>query len=190
MPSAAFLDRDGTLIRDPGYLGDPAAVELLAGAAEGVALLNRMGVPVIVVTNQSGIGRGLYSEADFWRVQREMERQLAERGARVDAVYYCPHDPAEHPCDCRKPASGLFERAARERDLTLEGALFLGDSLRDVEAAERFRGVGVLVGSPGRAYDETVAAQWIRAADLLSGIQAALRVSARTGDSGRQEDPA
>lgn len=177
-PPLAFFDRDGTLIHDPGYLGDPAAVELLAGAAEAVALLNRLGVPVVVVTNQSGIGRGLYSEGDFWRVQGELEEQLAARGAHVDAVYYCPHDPRRHACTCRKPASGLFEQAARERGLALQGALFVGDSPRDLQVAERFGGTAVLVGAEGRSYDEPVPTHWLRAGDILDGVRAALLTDA------------
>ncbi|HEX7239268.1 MAG TPA: HAD-IIIA family hydrolase, partial [Longimicrobiaceae bacterium] len=101
---AVFLDRDGTVIHDAHYLADPEGVRLLPGAAEAVARLNRAGVPVVLVTNQSGIGRGLFSEADFRAVQDRVEALLAAGGARIDAVYHCPHAPdADPPCDCRKP---------------------------------------------------------------------------------------
>jgi histidinol-phosphate phosphatase family protein len=171
---AAFLDRDGTLIEDSGYLSDPAGVKLLTGAAEAVALLNAAGVRVIVVSNQSGIGRGLYSEADFWSVQRELERQLAELGAVLDGVYFCPHDPGRERCRCRKPGPELYERAAAEHGFSLRGALFVGNQPRDVIPAERFGGSGVLVAANAQAYDAPIVPDFIVAADVLSGVQAAL----------------
>ncbi|MDX1577294.1 MAG: HAD family hydrolase [Gemmatimonadota bacterium] len=130
--SAAFLDRDGTVMRDVGYPRRPSDVELLPGAAAGIARLNAADVPVVLVTNQSGIGRGLLTEADFEAVQEALRRRLAAEGARWDAVYHCPHDPDRETCGCRKPAGGLFERAARELDLRLERSLFVGDRMRDL----------------------------------------------------------
>lgn len=143
--SAAFLDRDGTVVRDPGYPSDPDAVALAPGAAQAIAALNARGIPVVIVTNQSGIGRGLYGDAEFHAVQRAVERRLAEQGARVDAVYHCPHDPERRRCACRKPGGELFRRAARELGLDLRDALYVGDRPRDVLPGLRFGGRAYLV---------------------------------------------
>ncbi len=133
VPSVVFLDRDGTIIEDRHYVARPSEVRLLPGAAEAIGRLNRENVPVVVITNQSGIGRGLFSEHEYVTVQEEMERQLAEEGARLDAVYHCPHDPTRTRCRCRKPGLALYERATRELDLAdLRGAVFVGDSVTDV----------------------------------------------------------
>lgn len=130
---ALFLDRDGTLIEDRHYLADPEGVRLLPGAAEALARIGRAGIPVVLVTNQSGIGRGFYGEEEFRAVQRRVDELLAAQGARLDAVYHCPHAPDATPaCDCRKPLPGLFLRAARERELETRGSWFVGDRLRDV----------------------------------------------------------
>jgi histidinol-phosphate phosphatase family protein len=143
---AVFLDRDGTIIHDAHYLADPAGVRLLPGAAEAVARLNAAGIPVVVVTNQSGIGRGYFTEADFRAVQARVEELLAAEGAKVDAVYHCPHAPDEEPpCACRKPGVGLFLRAAEEHGLDPARSWYVGDRLRDLAPAERLGGRGILV---------------------------------------------
>jgi D-glycero-D-manno-heptose 1,7-bisphosphate phosphatase len=146
---AVFLDRDGTVIHDAHYLADPAGVRLLPGAAEAVARLNRVGLPVVLVTNQSGIGRGYFSEADFQAVQEALVRLLAKRGARLDAVYHCPHAPDHQPpCDCRKPEPGLFLRAARELRVDPARSWYVGDRVRDVAPAGRLGGTGILLRGP------------------------------------------
>lgn len=131
--AAAFLDRDGTIIDDAHYISDPELVRLRPGAAEAIARLNRAGIPVIVVTNQSGIARGMLSEADYEHVASRMAELLASEGAHIDATYMCPHHPdfgAE--CDCRKPGTLLFRRAATEHKLDLERSTYVGDRWRDV----------------------------------------------------------
>jgi D-glycero-D-manno-heptose 1,7-bisphosphate phosphatase len=144
--AAVFLDRDGTLIEDPGYLADPAAVRLLPGAPDAVTRLNRAGLVVVVVTNQSGIARGLLTEAQYLATERRLDELLAERGARIDAHYYCPHHPdLTGPCDCRKPALLLYRRAAERFDLDLRASWWVGDRLRDVMPAEALGGRGILV---------------------------------------------
>ena len=143
---AVFLDRDGTIIEDPGYLADPAAMRLLPGAADAIARLNRAGLPAIVVTNQSGIARGLYDEAAYAATTRRLAELLAGRGARVDAQYHCPHHPDfSGPCECRKPGVLLYQRAAADFDLHLARCWWVGDRLRDVLPAERFDGKGILL---------------------------------------------
>jgi D-glycero-D-manno-heptose 1,7-bisphosphate phosphatase len=143
-PAAVFVDRDGTVIEDLHYLGDPQRVRLLPGAAEAIAAFNAAGVPVIMVTNQSGIGRGLVSEAAFHAVQARVAALLRERGASLDAVYHCPHGP-EEGCGCRKPAGGLFLRAARDLDLDLSASVFAGDRFRDLECGLVHGGRGFLI---------------------------------------------
>lgn len=143
---AAFLDRDGTIIRDTGYLHDPETVELLPGAAEAIRRFNEQGLPVVVVSNQSGIARGLYPESAYHAVQARLIELLAAAGARIDAAYFCPHHPdVTGPCECRKPGVLLFERAAQEHDLELRRSLWIGDRPSDVEPALRLGGRGFLV---------------------------------------------
>lgn len=171
---AVFLDRDGTLIEDPGYLSDPAAVSLRRGATEAVGRLNAAGIPVIVVTNQSGIGRGYYTESDFRAVQAEVERQLAAGGARLDAVYFCPHDPDSEACRCRKPGTELFERAAGDLGIRLDRCLYIGDRVRDLIPGLALGGDAILVaGSDGR-YDGPVSAEIPQLENVLEAIRQAV----------------
>ena len=157
---AAFLDRDGTLIEDRHYLSDPDGVAPLPGAAAAVRSLNAAGVPVVIVTNQSGIARGYFTEADYARVAARVVERFAAEGARIDAAYHCPHHPdATGPCACRKPGTLLFERAAAELGLSLGGSLFAGDRWRDVAPALALGGVGVLVASPDTALADTLRAR-------------------------------
>jgi len=175
MYDAAFLDRDGTLIEDSGYLSDPAGVVLLPGAAEAVQALNEADIPAILVTNQSGIGRGFYSEKDFWAVQAELHRQLAARGAVLDDVYFCPHDPEAQACTCRKPASELFQLAARKHGLRLHRCLFVGDRARDVVPGVNFGAAAILVAGPDGRYDQAAPVDIPRWATPFEAIREALR---------------
>lgn len=150
---AVFLDRDGTIIEDTGYLGDADRVRLLSGAAEAIARLNRAGVPTVVVTNQSGIARGLLDEAAYQATRARLDRLLADRGARVDGHYHCPHHPdITGPCECRKPGPLLYRRAAEDLGLDLRASWWVGDRPRDLVAAETFGGRAILLGAerPGR----------------------------------------
>ena len=148
-PTAAFLDRDGTIIEDADYPSDPGAVRLLPGAARAIRMLNEARVPVVVVTNQSGIARGMYGEAEYAAVRERLDDLLAAEGARVDGSYHCPHHPDfTGACPCRKPGTALYERAVRDLGLDARGALFVGDRLRDVLPSRGFGGRGVLVPSP------------------------------------------
>lgn len=143
---AAFLDRDGTIIVDRDYPGDPAAVELLPGAAQAIVRLRESGRLALMITNQSGIGRGLITVSDYEAVQRRMEDLLAREGALLDGVYYCPHAPDRVPaCECRKPAAGLYRQAAEEHGVDLSASTFIGDRMRDVLPGVEFGGTGFLV---------------------------------------------
>lgn len=168
LPSAVFLDRDGTIIEDVSYLSRPEQVELVDGAAEAIARINAALVPAVVVTNQSGIGRGYYSVADYERTEQRLDELLAARGARIDATYHCPHTPADE-CKCRKPGTLLVERAAADLGIDLRNALFIGDRFRDIEPALRFGAKGVLVPIPTTPSDEIArATESARVADSLS----------------------
>jgi D-glycero-D-manno-heptose 1,7-bisphosphate phosphatase len=146
---AVFLDRDGTIIEDTGFLADPAAVRLLPGAAAAIARLNRAALPAIVVTNQSGIARGLLDESAYAKVAQRLDVLLRAEGAHLDAHYHCPHHPDfTGPCECRKPGPLLYRRAAVDHGLHLASCWWIGDRLRDVVAAERLGGRGLLVGRP------------------------------------------
>ncbi len=141
-----FLDRDGTLIEDRHYLSDPEGVRLLPGAAEALARLNAAGIFAALVTNQSGIGRGLFGEPEYEAVHRRLVEALAEHGARVDAVYHCPLAPGDDdPEGMRKPGTGMHLRAAREHGLDVSRSWFVGDRLRDVVQAHALGGTAILI---------------------------------------------
>jgi D-glycero-D-manno-heptose 1,7-bisphosphate phosphatase len=143
---AAFLDRDGTIIHDVSYLARPDQVRLLPGAGDAIRRLNDARVPVIVVTNQSGIARGLFTTEAYERVHKRLVELLARDGAHIDAAYMCPHHPDfTGDCECRKPGTLLFRLAAAEHDLDLARSVFIGDRWRDVEPARAFAGRGILI---------------------------------------------
>ena len=167
--AAALVDRDGTIIREREYLSDPAGVELLPGAAEGLLALQRAGYAIVIVTNQSGVARGLYDETAYAAVAREVERQLRDAGVRVLGSYHCPHHPDfTGPCDCRKPAPGLALRAARDHGLDLGRSVFIGDRVRDVSMAAGLGGIGVLVRSGYGREEEGHAPPDVRVVDTLA----------------------
>lgn len=145
IPRIAFLDRDGVLNVDKGYAFQPEDLEWMPDAKEAVRWLNDQGILVAVVTNQSGIARGLYSESDFWEFMRAMAAQLEALDARFDAVYHCPHAPADG-CDCRKPMPGLVTRGLTELGGDASESFLLGDKPTDIEAARR-------AGVPGYLYE-------------------------------------
>ncbi|MEJ6396216.1 HAD family hydrolase [Gymnodinialimonas sp. 2305UL16-5] len=139
MSGAAFLDRDGTIIELVHHLAEPDKVALIPGAGEAIAQLNRAGVPVIIVTNQSVIGRGKLTEAGLAEIHAEMARQLAAHDARIDEIYHCPLAPTvkdprviEHPD--RKPGPGMLTRAAEEHRLDLTRSVMVGDTISDMLA--------------------------------------------------------
>jgi D-glycero-D-manno-heptose 1,7-bisphosphate phosphatase len=143
---AAFLDRDGTLVEDPGFQRDPAAVRLLPGATEAVARLNAAGLVVVVVTNQSGIARGFISLSEYAEVEARIAALAEAQGARIDATYHCPHYPAiGGPCECRKPGTLLYRRAADELRLDLAGSWGVGDRVSDLEPVRALGGRAALV---------------------------------------------
>jgi D-glycero-D-manno-heptose 1,7-bisphosphate phosphatase len=149
--AAVFLDRDGTMIRDVGYLYREDQLEILPGVPEGLRLLRDKGYKIVVVTNQSVIARGRLTEAVLGEIHGELLRRLARAGAQVDSVYYCPHHPSEGfapykmVCDCRKPNIGLVRRAAAELGLVVEQSYVIGDQCTDMELAARIGAKGILI---------------------------------------------
>lgn len=155
MKGALFLDRDGTIIVDGHYIGDPAAVVLIDGAADAIRTANARAIPVVVVTNQSGIGRGLISMEQYHAVHVRMTALLAEQKATVDASYHCPHWPErDGACDCRKPGLGMHRQAATELGLDLAHSAYIGDRWRDIEGGVKLGGLGIMVPSENTPTEE------------------------------------
>jgi D-glycero-D-manno-heptose 1,7-bisphosphate phosphatase len=147
-PDAVFLDRDGTVIEDAHYIKSPDQVRLISGAAEAVKRINDAKILVIVVTNQSGIGRGLITVDDYKAVRDRFHQLLATHGAHIDASYFCPDHPARTgPASCRKPATKMFEDAMRDFDLSPANVAYIGDRWRDVAAAKTLGGRGIMIPS-------------------------------------------
>jgi len=143
MNKAVFMDRDNTIIEDPGYLSDPGGVKLLPGVELAIKSLAQAGFKTVVCTNQSGVARGMLSEDDLQTIHAEVRRQLADKGAHLDAIYYCPYHPQgtveeyTRESDLRKPKPGMLLQAEEEFDLDLSESWMVGDSARDIEAGQR-----------------------------------------------------
>lgn len=141
---AVFLDRDGTIAEEVGYLNHVSRFRMFSCAATAIRRLNDAGLPVIVVTNQSGVARGYFPESLVRTVHEIMTRELSEAGARLDGIYYCPHTSAD-ACECRKPKTGMLERAASEHALDLKRSFVVGDRFGDIELARNANARSVLV---------------------------------------------
>jgi D-glycero-D-manno-heptose 1,7-bisphosphate phosphatase len=170
---AVFLDRDGTIIDDAGYLRDPAQVRLLPGAARAIRRLNEHGHPVVVVTNQSGIARGLLSLEDYRRTERRLDQLLTDQQARIDGHYFCPHFPElTGPCECRKPGALLYRQAGEQLGLDLSRSWWVGDRIRDLAPSQTFGGRGILVRTGAGESEAATASQhgFMRVADLGEAV--------------------
>lgn len=183
---ALFLDRDGVINREVHYLHRQQDVVLLEGAAEAIAELNRRGVPVVLVTNQAGIARGIFSESDFWKVQDRLAAMLREQNAHLDGVYFCPHHP-EHgvgsyrvDCRCRKPNPGMLLEAARALHLDLRRSVLVGDKISDLEAALAAGCRPILVRTGyGRESERALAThERLRKVEIFADLSAAVRALA------------
>lgn len=159
MSRAVFLDRDGTLIQDPGYPSDPDGVRLVDGAVDALAALRSAGFALVVVSNQSGIGRGIVTPEQARSVHERFVAELAARGVELDDVRYCPHTP-DAGCECRKPSPGLLRDAARELGVDLGSSFMVGDKPSDVEAGRRAGCRTVLLAPAPAGEADFVAAGW------------------------------
>src|ERR671935_1037559 len=167
---AVFVDRDGTLIEDVPYLRDPQRVRLVPDAVRALRELRRLGYRLVLVSNQSGIGRGLISEDEAAAVHRRLTADLERAGLSLDDVRYCPHAPADG-CGCRKPSPALILASARELDLDLAGSVMVGNTASDVAAGRR-AGCRTVLLSPGPASApdaDLVARSW---ADVVAFVKA------------------
>lgn len=179
MTAAVFLDRDGTMIEDVGYLDALSRVEFYPWTVDAIRMLNRAGLPVVVVTNQSGIARGMFSEAFVAETHRHMDARLAAGGARVDAYYYCPHHvdgrvPVyARACDCRKPGPGMIEQAARELGLDPARSFVVGDKWLDVQLARAVGARAILVRTGTGAEEERRPPNGVTADAVVDNLAAA-----------------
>lgn len=148
---AAFLDRDGTVIEEVGYLDRLERVAIFPWSIDAIRLLNRGGFAVVIVTNQAGIARGFFDEAFVQETHRLLDRKVSAAGGRIDGFYYCPHLPDAHveayrrSCDCRKPMAGMIQTAARDLGIDVARSFVVGDRWIDMEMAQRAGATGVLV---------------------------------------------
>lgn len=180
---AVFIDRDGTLTEEVGYVNHPARLRLLPRSAEAVRRLNAAGVRAVLATNQSGVARGYFSEATLHAVQEALLGQLKREGAHLDGLYLCLHHPSEGEppyraeCDCRKPKPGLLHRAASDLGVDLARSWVIGDKISDVLTGRRAGTGGVLVLTGyGLGEWEYRRAEWPAtpdhvAADLLDAVE-------------------
>ncbi len=179
---AVFIDRDGTITEETGYLDHPDKLRLIAGSAEAIKLINDLGMKVIVVTNQSGVARGYFPEQMIKQVHDRLEELLLEKGARIDAIYYCPHHPSagkppyRSDCECRKPKTGMIDAALQDFDIDVNNSYMIGDKASDMEFAENAGLKGILV-QTGYGKEETALSEKMDknrpeliAADLLEAV--------------------
>jgi D-glycero-D-manno-heptose 1,7-bisphosphate phosphatase len=180
MKSAVFLDRDGTIIEDVGYLDALERVSFYPWTIDAIRMLNRAGLPVVVVTNQSGIARGIFDAAFVAETHRLIDARLAAGGARIDAYYYCPHHPdgrrAEfaRACDCRKPGPGMIEQAARELDLDPRRSFMVGDKWIDIGAGRAAGARAILVRTGVGAEEEQRPHEGLAADAVVDNLAAAV----------------
>ena len=183
MNSAVFLDRDGTVTEEVGYLADLAKLRLIPGAGSAIKKLNQAGVKVVLVTNQSGGARGYFPGSLVHEAHDRLTGMLRQKGAALDGIYYCPHHPtagsSEYTmiCDCRKPGTGLLDQAAKDLDINLKRSFVVGDKWSDVELAHRAGSRAVLVksgfapGAPGNVRPEHVRDPEFTAHDIAEAVE-------------------
>jgi len=156
---AVFLDRDGTIVEDVGYMNNPRQIQFIPGSIDAIKKLNEAGYKVVVITNQAGIARGLITEDMLQTIDKTLHKWILNGGAHLDGIYYCPHHPEHgvHPykqdCECRKPHPGLIKRAHRDLDIDLSQSFMVGDKATDIQAGRRAGTKTILVES-GRGEGE------------------------------------
>lgn len=177
MRRAVFLDRDGTINVEKDYLYQAKDFEFIPGAPEAIRLLNQAGILVIIVTNQSGVARGYYSEDDVENLHRHIASELEQYGAHVDAWFFCPHHPSGRgsyalQCNCRKPLPGMLEEAAKLYEINLEDSTMIGDKMTDITAGQN-AGCRTILVNTGYGSDEKqfIGPETIVCDDLLSAVK-------------------
>ena len=181
--AAAFMDRDGTLVVEKGYLAHPDDLELVAPAARALARLRDAGFALVVISNQSGVGRGFFPLKRVYEAMARLRRELRDRGVELDAVYFCPHRP-EEGCECRKPGASLLRQAASNLNLALRRSAMIGDKRLDVETGHGVGALGILVRSGyGRDEERRIEPDAKRVPDFVADDldQAAEWLAARGG---------
>ena len=159
MNKAVFLDRDGTIVEDVGYMNSPQQIQFISGSIEAIKKLNDAGYKVIIITNQAGVAHGLVTEDMLQSIDKALHKGLLHGGAHLDAIYYCPHHP-EHgvypykqACECRKPHPGLILKAQKQFDLDLSQSFMIGDKATDIEAGKS-AGTKTIMVMTGRGQEE------------------------------------
>jgi len=186
MKRAVFLDRDGTIIEERGYLDRLALLEVYPYTTDAIRLLNRAGYAAVVVTNQGGIGRGIIDEPFLHQVHATIDARLVEGRARLDGYYFCPHHPSaispelRGPCACRKPASGMIDRACRELSLDPRRSVMVGDRLLDVLCGQDAGTRTVLVRTGHGAHEEAMPRGRARPDAILNNLMEAVGWILRT----------
>jgi D-glycero-D-manno-heptose 1,7-bisphosphate phosphatase len=175
------LDRDGTIIEEVSYLSDPKQIALIPGAAEALRNLSAMGFGLVVITNQSAVGRGFFDEAQLARIHSCLLQMLRAEKINLDGLYFCPHTP-EDQCFCRKPHIGLIQKASEELAFDLSSSVVIGDKVSDIEMGRRVRALTILVRT---GYGAQVAAEQTTAADyIVDDLPAAVEVIGRIFQKG------
>lgn len=178
---AIFLDRDGTVSEEVGHLDSLTKLMLLPQAFVAIEKINKSGLKAIVITNQSGVARGYFTEEFVSEVHLRIQEMLGKRGAHIDAFYYCPHHPTEgrgcytQPCHCRKPGTGMLLQAAQDLNIDLQLSYMIGDTIKDIEAALRAGAKGVLVRTGyGQEAERELASADVRPDHVADDILAAV----------------
>lgn len=167
-----LLDRDGTIIVERHYLADPGQIEFLPGAITGLRHLRTMGLGLVMLTNQSAVGRGFFDETQLDLIHRHLLELLNHEGVHLEGIYFCPHTP-ENNCSCRKPRPGLAERAAKELDFDLQASFLIGDKPADIELGRNVGATTFLVRTgygAGFVNDPTINPDYV-ADDLSAAAQ-------------------
>jgi D-glycero-D-manno-heptose 1,7-bisphosphate phosphatase len=195
---AVFLDRDGTVSDEVGFVNHIDRYRLLPRSAEAIRRLNQAGFLALLVTNQSGVARGIFDESLLEEIHATLNRWLADAGARLDGIYVCPHHPTEglaawrRECDCRKPRPGLLTRAAAEHDLDLSASYMIGDTAADIETARNagVSGILVLTGYGKGELEHGLAARGLEPAHVATDLHDAVEwiIDRERNRTGRREE--